>query len=86
VSEEEVNHKFTSLEQVVELAKQLSPKDKVRLIELLAPSIEWDLSAGQLAARKSLFGLCSDMGPAPSSEDIDEVQRQEWAGFPREEI
>jgi hypothetical protein len=77
VSEEKVNHKFTSLEQVVELVKQLSPKDKVRLIELLAPSIERDLSAGQPTAWKSLFGLCSDLGPAPSSEDIDEVRRQE---------
>jgi hypothetical protein len=81
-----VNHKFTNLEQVVELAKQLPPMDKVRLIELLAPPIERDLLAGQPAARNSLFGLCSDLGPAPSAEDIDEVRRQEWAGFPREEI
>jgi len=28
VSEENVNHKFTSLEQVVELAEQLSPGTK----------------------------------------------------------
>jgi hypothetical protein len=45
VSKESVIHKLTSLDQVVELAKQLSPKDKVRLIELLAPSIQRDLSA-----------------------------------------
>jgi hypothetical protein len=62
------------------------PRDKVRLIELLAPSIERDLLVGQPKARKSLFGLCSDLGPAPLSEDIDQVRRQEWAGFPKEEI
>jgi hypothetical protein len=38
------------------------------------------------APRRSLYGLCADLGPAPSAEDIDEVRREMWANFPREDI
>lgn len=78
--------KLASLEAVVSLAKRLSPGDNVRLIELLAPSIERDLSAIKPDPRRSLIGLCSDLGSAPSMAEIDEARLQEWAGFPREEV
>lgn len=81
-----MNRHLASLEEVVRLARQLSPRDKVRLIALLVPSVERDLIATQTGPRKSLFGLCRDLGPAPSAEEIDEVRRQEWSGFPREDI
>ena len=81
-----VLEKHSSLEAVDALARRLSPGDKVRLIELLTPSIERDLSVVKSGSRSSLFGLCSDLGPAPSEEEIDEARRQEWANFPREEI
>jgi hypothetical protein len=81
-----VDQKFARLERVIALAKQLSPRDKVRLIEHLAHSIESDLLSARPAPRKSLFGLCSGLGPAPSADEIDKARRQEWASFPREEI
>jgi len=33
------------------------------------------------AKRVSLRGLLADLGQAPSSEEIDEVRREMWAGF-----
>ena len=81
-----MNQGLPGLEKVVEMAKQLPPRDKARLIEILAALIEGDLPATPVGARKSLFGMCSDLGPAPSAEEIDEARREEWAGFPREEI
>jgi hypothetical protein len=81
-----VNQKLAHLEEIIALAKRLSPRDKVRLIEHLARSVESDLLSARPAPRKSLFGLCSDLGPAPSADEIDEASRQEWANFPREEI
>jgi hypothetical protein len=81
-----VNQKLTRLEEVIALAKQLSPREKARLIEHLARSIENDLLSVRLAPRTSLFGLCSDLGPVPSADEIDEARRQEWANFPREDI
>jgi hypothetical protein len=73
-----VLEKHASLDVVVALARRLSPRDKVGLIELLATSIERNLQAVEAGPRRSLFGLCSDLGPAPSAEEIDEVKRQEW--------
>lgn len=78
--------KDVTLEKVIGLAKQLSPVDKVRLIEQVAPDIERELTATQPGQRKSLWGLCADLGPAPSAADIDQARREAWAGFPREDV
>jgi hypothetical protein len=78
--------KVVTLEQVLELTKQLSLLDKVRLIERVAPQIARALEVARPAPRKSLWGLCADLGPAPSAEDIDEARREAWANFPREDI
>ena len=73
-----------TLEQVVSLARRLSPVEKIRLIERIAPDIERDMRPQQ--PRRSLLGLCADLGPAPSTEDIDEIRREMWVDFPREDI
>ncbi|WP_254563832.1 hypothetical protein [Oscillatoria sp. HE19RPO] len=75
-----------TLEQVLQLAKQLSLSDKVRLIEQLAPEIQRELPPTDSQARRSLWGLCADLGTAPSAEEIDEARRDVWANFPREDI
>jgi hypothetical protein len=74
------------LEQVLQLAKQLSLSDKVRLIEQLAPEIQRELPPNDSQPRRSLWGLCADLGTAPSAEEIDEARRDVWANFPREDI
>jgi hypothetical protein len=78
--------KVATLEQVVSLARQLPPVEKIRLIERMVPEIERDMLGQRPLKRKSLLGLCADLGPAPSAEDIDEIRREMWAGFPRENI
>jgi hypothetical protein len=75
-----------TLDEVLNLAKKLSPRDKIRLIENMAPEIERDLLSSQTKPLKSLWGLWADLGPAPSAEEIDEIRREEWANFPREDI
>jgi len=74
-----------TLEEVLNLAKQLSPGDKIRLIERIAPEIEQEIVASP-TPRQSLWGLCADLGKAPSAAEIDEIRSQEWANFPREDI
>lgn len=78
--------KIITLEDVLDLVKRLSLVDKVRLIERVAPQIERELATVQPSPRKSLYGLCADLGPAPSADDIDTARREEWANFPREDI
>jgi hypothetical protein len=81
--------RVVTLKEALDVVKQLSPVDKARLIEQIVPDIERELAASPRAlptARKSLWGLCADLGPAPTSGDIDQARREEWARFPREDI
>ena len=74
-----------TLEEVLQLVQHLSPLDKVRLIERIAPEIERALATGQSAPGKPLLGLAKDLGPAPSAEEIDAARRDASARFPRPE-
>ncbi len=74
-----------TFQEVLNLAKQLSPVEKVRLIQQITPDIERELD-DKPRPRKSLWGLCADLGKAPSASDIDQVRKEEWANFPREDI
>ena len=75
-----------TLEQVVSLARQLPPVEKIRLIERMVPEIERDMLGQRPPRRRSLLGLCADLGPAPSAEDIVEIRHEMWADFPRGDI
>ena len=66
-----------TLDEIVELTKQLSLLDKVRLIEEIAPQIERELEAAQPAPRKA--GLHT--GAIWTSDDFDEPLPNEfWTG------
>lgn len=68
------------------LARQLSLPEKVCLIEQLAPEIERDMrqqrtdppGQDRLRPMRSLLGLCADLGPAPSAEEIDQIHKEMW--------
>jgi hypothetical protein len=75
-----------TLDEVLELARRLSPVDKVRLIERVAPEVERDLTAGREGRNRSLLGLLKDLGPAPSAEEIDAARTEAWDTFPRSEV
>ncbi len=75
-----------SLHEVLNLAKQLSTVDKERLIEQIAAEVERELSDKPRTPRKSLWGLCADLGKAPTADEIDAVRSEEWANFPRKDI
>jgi hypothetical protein len=77
-----------TLEQVLDLAQKLSPRDQARLVVRLAPAIERVLEQPLTAPipRTPIRGRFADLGPAPSAEEIDEARREAWANFPREDI
>jgi hypothetical protein len=74
------------LEEVLGFVKQLSLVDKVRLIERVAPEIERDLKTTQKMPKRSLWGICADLGNAPSAAEIDQTRHEVWANFPREDF
>jgi len=73
-----------TIEEVLNLAEQLSSLDKVRLIERLAPKIERELKAAWPTPRKSLRGLWK--GLDITEEDIAEARCEMWGNFPREDF
>lgn len=77
-----------TFEQVFDLAQRLRPIDQARLVARLAPKVEWLLDQVEPVInkqpRQSLRGLLADLGPAPSAEEIDEVQHEMWATFAQE--
>jgi len=75
---------LVTLDQVLTLAHRLSPVDKVRLIEHIAPQIEQELQASQNGPRKSLRGLWQ--GLDTTEEEINEMRQELWDDFPRKDI
>jgi len=75
-------------EEVLSLIRQLTPGQKLRLIEAIVPDLEEPLQRAEEGAKpfRSLYGLWKDFGVSISAEEIDEARRQRWENFPREDI
>lgn len=72
-----------TFDEVLTLARRLAPDDQARLVVKLTPAIEYLLRRSNLSekqpSRQSLYGILAHLGPAPSAEDIDEVQKEMWS-------
>lgn len=73
-----------TLEEIIQLAKQLSPVDKVHLIEEITPQIKRELAKWEAKSHKSLRGLWQ--GLDITDDDITEMRAEIWSNFPREDI
>ena len=73
-----------TFDKIMDLLHKLSPLEKVRLIERIAPQIERDLQKAQGAPPTSLRGLWQ--GVDITATEIDDLQREMWADFPRKDI
>ena len=72
------------IEEAVQVLRRLSARKRLRVITQALAEIEKDLAKPSRYKRRSLLGLCADLGPAPSAEIIDEARKSIWEGFPRE--
>jgi len=77
-----------TFEDVLQLVKQLTPGQKLRLIEAIAPDLEEPLryAEGGRQPLQSLYGLWQDFGVDISTEEIDAARREMWGSFPRSDI
>ena len=69
---------------VLNMLRQLSPRERLRVIAQALPEVERDLSE-QARPLKSLRGLWKDLGFDISAEEINQARREAWANFPRED-
>ena len=72
------------LDEVVVMARGLSPLDKVRLVEEVMALLEVDLAGQDSDPRQSFYGIWPDANV--SEEDIVQVRQEMWGDFPHEDI
>lgn len=70
---------------VLDMLRQLSPRERLRVIAQALPEVERDL-AEQSPPLKSLRGLWKDLNFDISAEEIDQARREAWGNFPREDF
>lgn len=73
-----------TFEQIADLTQQLSPLEKLRLIEHLTPDLEIALQASKPQRRRSLRGALK--GCSINAEDIDQARQEMWGNFPKAEL
>ncbi|HEX9989956.1 MAG TPA: hypothetical protein VGE45_15965 [Chloroflexia bacterium] len=76
--------KAITLEEILELVKQLSLLDKVRLIQEIASQIEQELRTVQPVQRTPLRGLWE--GLDITDDDIAKVRAELWGDFPHKDV
>ncbi len=69
-------------EEVLILAEQLPPLEKLRLVTRLLPRIERDLQASQPRSTRLTRGVWRGLNI--TEDEIAEARREMWGGFPRE--
>ena len=76
-----------TFEAVLSLARQLTPVQKLRLIEAIVPDLEEPLRRAEEGEKplRSLYGLWKDFGVNLSAEEIDEGRRELGGNFPRQD-
>lgn len=77
-----------TFEEVLGLVKQLTPVQKLHLIEAIVPDLVEPLNQVHEEQRplRSLYRLWKDLNFDISAEDIDEARREMWGLFPREDV
>lgn len=83
-----ISGKGITLEYIIKLARRLTPIEKFQLIEKVIPDLEAPLkkSHAEIQPLRSAYGSLSDLGPAPSDEDIKKTRLEFLSDFPREDI
>ncbi len=79
-----------SVDIAVNMLRQLSPRDRLKVISIVLPEAEQELpqqaSEQNFQEPESLYGLWKHLGFDVTEEDIDEVRKEVWKNFPREDI
>ena len=79
-----------TIEMAVEVLRKLSPRERLKVIATVLPETERELpeqgAEQSQPKRESLHGLWKDLGVDVTEEDIDEVRKEMWKNFPRNDI
>ena len=73
-------------EMIRDKALRLAPEQQLELIADLTRKFRENYTPPPRKPGKSLRGICKDLGPVPSDEEIAEARRELWGNFASEEI
>jgi hypothetical protein len=73
------------IESIVERVEHL-PIERQREVLDFAEYLQHKEKSSGKQPRKSLYGLWAGKGIDITEEDIDEIRREMWSNFPREDI
>jgi len=77
--------KVYEYDQIKAQVMHLSLAERMRLVEEVVSTFRADIEAGQVKEpRRPMYGFWD--GVNVSADDIDEVRREMWKNFPREDI
>jgi hypothetical protein len=74
-------------EEVLSQVRQLTPGQKLSLIEAIVPDLQEPLQRTEEEEKplRSLYGLWKDFGVSISAAEIVEARREIWDNFPRQD-
>ena len=74
-------------EEVLSLARQLTPGQKLRLIEAIVPDLEELLQRAEEGEKPLplLYGLWKDFGVSIIAEEIDKARQELWGNLPQQD-
>jgi hypothetical protein len=70
-------------ESIIKKIESLTPEQQREVENLVDPLAHPSLKN---KPRKSLLGLCADLGIHITEEDISEARKEMWGNFPREDF
>lgn len=62
------------------------PAGPAEVVVVVQPIAEVNVESEPRQPRRSLRGILAQYGDGPSAEEIDEMRREAWARFPREDV
>lgn len=71
-------------DKVVELLRQLPPRERLRVLVRVLPELEKALGEPELEPRPPLRGLWRGLNI--TDEDLAEARREMWSHFPSEDL
>jgi hypothetical protein len=77
------------IDELMDRIRRLPAAKRKQLDEMVRSLEENNRATGGPSAGGALQpvrGLLRDLGPAPSTAEIDDARRELWAGFPREDL
>lgn len=74
------------LEELVNRALRMPPEDQARLVTRIVTAMSQHGQGDRQVPLPDLYGSWADLGFDISEADLEEVRREVWANFPREDI